>query len=184
MWLHVILIKPSEVGTVIIPILLKRKSGFREIKYLATERWIQSLAVKPCFQLLCCTMSHVQGPACMRYVSTTRTTGLHVFSAHLYVCGCVCWIPHVPLLLLPGLWTAMNRALWFLGLERSGPISHCAWQQPLSQIAGASRNVLSATELGDWIPSRRLSWAAAAGPGVAAFVGAGWCWGSHCSRND
>lgn len=31
-----------------------------------------------------------------------------------------------------------------------------------------------------WNPKQ----AAAAGPGVAAFVGAGWCWGSHCSRND
>ena len=28
-------------------------------------------------------------------------------------------------------------------------ISHSAWQQPFSQIAGASQNVLSVTELGD-----------------------------------
>lgn len=35
-----------------------------------------------------------------------------------------------------------------------------------------------------WNPEQASAWAAVAGPGVAAFVGAGWCWGSHCSRND
>ena len=52
------------------------------------------------------------------------------------------------------------------------------------QIAEARRHVLSVTELRDLILSGCLSWAAAAGPGAVAFVGAGLCWGSHCSRND
>lgn len=138
--------------------------------YLTAEHWIQPYSEAVLLATVLHSFTWGQS-ALFECVFTSR----NIYLVHTHVCWCVCSKP-MPFRPSQQLWQGLCDS-WALGGQ--GLLNHRA-----GQIARTSRHVLSVTELRDWIPSRSLSWAAAAGPGLAAFVGAGWCWGSHCSRND
>lgn len=72
-------------------------------------------------------------PALYKCMSTTRSIWLRVFSAHLYVCGCVCSSP----MLFPALLTAWPGLCDFPALGGQGPLGHSVWANSRSQEARA-----------------------------------------------
>lgn len=88
-----------------------------------------------------------------------------------------------PILAVPGPRDRSDQGVVIPWLWEVRAHSAGAWKQPFGHIAGAG-GTCSWSQSWRRNPEQASVWAAAAGPGVAAFVGAGWGWGSHCSRND